>query len=110
MPKREIHREEEITMHDTREISEDELQEMKQRTEDAKQKAIQALKECNSFAVFTVGSGTGKHGVETIMAGEASLEETMDLLRTMHELIETVSEGVTAEVEADVHKSGRRHG
>lgn len=110
MPKREIHRQEEVTMHDKRDISEDELQNMKERTDKAKKEAIKALKSGSSFAVFVMGNGTGKHGVEVIMAGEMGLGETMELLTTMHDTIETVAEGVSIEVEASMHKGRRQHG
>lgn len=108
MPKREIHREEEVTMHDSREISEDELQEMKERTDSARKQAIEALEKGDSFAVFVMGSGTGKHGVEVVVAGEMGLGETMELLNTMHETIETIAEGVTIEVKSAMHSMRKK--
>lgn len=105
--KREIHKSEEVTLVDSREISEDARQKYKERGEAAKAEALEGLKNATEgFAVFYLT----KSGVEVIMAGEMNLEGTMKMLEALRETCETVMEGVAEQLHSHLGRKGGKHG
>lgn len=102
--KRESYSEEEMELVDIREVSEDKLQRLKERDDDAKAQAIKGIEKSDGgFAVFyrveEKRDGETGTALRSIVSGNMTLRESVQLVEAMYEICGTIMDGLKEEME-----------